>query len=123
MWPETVFVLGPSDKVDGPVGTDLSTNWPTHLVTWVNFEIRQIYSQHSPSDAALVYDAWMAVWHRLYAAAKQPLKESKFKINSIEYFPHDIYNAVWAILGYTENQSPKALALADYYFTKHAKRK
>lgn len=139
LWPPSVYVATPDLFVfDGPAGCDIN-NYPQSMTGWLDFEIRnhliQVQGKIDIYVFSHMYDIWFEAWHQLYVtfrSTQNPLnrvRKPRIKpgtpthpfpprnvgvspaTQSDPYNRYDLYNATWALLGYTDNQSPKALQL------------
>jgi hypothetical protein len=118
-WPDEVFVLDGSYKINGPPGCD-EDNYPQSLLGWLEYELREsclhkvghIDNHH----VFAMYDFWIEHWHKMLRVVKvhnqsNDTRKSKVKVYLNRFSRYDHYNASWASLGYTDGQSNNAMTL------------
>lgn len=103
-WPERVHVLTMNDLKGGGdlPGMDWD-NYPRCPQLWMQYEIRCLRTPIR--DISLFIDIWID----LFVAIKAELQRRKMR-----YSLCDHYNAVWAYLGYTNNQCSRAIKIASF---------
>ena len=120
-WPPSVYILQSGlFPINGKVG-ELLNGYPQSITGWVDFEIStfltQEYGKFKIKQYTLLFDTWMRAWHKLYPTynAYNPTETRRQRVKSFYFTRFDHYNATWCLLGYTNNQTEKALELFSLF--------
>lgn len=117
-WPDTVPVLSVFQTISQQYGDPYEDGYPVDTISWVEYAF--------PNHAHRV--AFWTLSYRIYAVFERERDHllSLMDINSeAEHISkwntrvRILWNTVMAILGYTENQSDKALRVAEYIESNH----
>lgn len=99
-WPYEVPVLDSESLVHGPIYSLPVNGEPCSINAWVDHPFRR---QHN-INLSMIQTAISVWWSIHHYFIRSPVSKG------VE--PYQIYNTIWAYLGYTEDQDPEAIQLA-----------
>lgn len=106
-WPDSVAVLESRHRLMEPAQAKHHPTRNPYLRAQQEFRDSKYFHQMNTHQTKLMCEIWSYRFNQLYTFhGKYP---TTYKL-------HDVYNAAWAACGYVENQSEKALELADKRF-------